>query len=168
MRTRIADLPSDMSQDERDASAAADGLRGAAPGTCHAEPTVCGRRCPRPRKRYRSGRTLCAQAGSCRDRAACGWRPGSLASRERQDAARLQVEVPTLRLDRDFQSSDSLEVDPDLRIILDDLGEHVVAVRAAEHDAGTSVDVNGPDRPGCTAAATGPDRGCHLDGEHLL
>jgi len=83
-------------------------------------------------------------------------------------AARLQAELRTLRLDRDFQSSDSLEVDPDLRIILDDLGEHVVAVRAAEHDAGTSVDVNGPGRPGCTAAATGPDRGCHLDGEHLL
>ena len=90
------------------------------------------------------------------------------ASLGRLTAARLRAGLPTLRLDRDFQSSDSLEVDPDLRIIVDGLGEHVVAVRAAEHDAGASVDVNGPDRPGCTAAAAGPDRGCHLDGEHLL
>jgi hypothetical protein len=39
---------------------------------------------------------------------------------------------------------------------------------AAEHDARASVEVRGPDRPGCTAVATGPDRGCHLDGKHLL
>src|SRR5215471_9460704 len=71
-------------------------------------------------------------------------------------------------LDRDFQSPDSPEVDPDPRIILDDLRERVVAVWAAEHDAGAPVDVSGADRPGCTAAAAGPDRGCHLDGEHLL
>jgi hypothetical protein len=74
MRPRIADPRSDMSQDERDAPAAADGPRGAAPGTCHAEPTVCGM-VPRPGKRHRSGRTLCAQAGSCRDRAASDCRP---------------------------------------------------------------------------------------------
>src|SRR5215475_9517030 len=73
-----------------------------------------------------------------------------------------------LALDRDYQSSNSPEVDPNPRIILDDLRERVVAVWAAEHDAGASVDVNGADRPGCTAAAAGPDRGCHLDGEHLL
>jgi hypothetical protein len=42
VRPRIADPRSDMSQDERDAPAAADGPRGAAPGTCHAEPPVCG------------------------------------------------------------------------------------------------------------------------------
>ena len=39
---------------------------------------------------------------------------------------------------------------------------------AAKHDAGAPVDVHGADRPGCTAAAAGPDRGGHLDGEHLL
>ena len=50
MRPPIADPRSDMSQDERDAPAAAGGPRGAAPGTCHAEPAVCGMRCPRPRK----------------------------------------------------------------------------------------------------------------------
>src|SRR4029453_14516805 len=72
------------------------------------------------------------------------------------------------RLDGDFQSADSREVDPDPRITLDDLCEHVAAVWAAENDAGATVEVRGPDRPGCTTAATGPDRGCHLDREHLL
>src|SRR5262249_32835899 len=71
-------------------------------------------------------------------------------------------------LDPYFQSSDSPEVDPNPRITLDDLCEHIVAVGAAEHDAGASVEVRGPDWPGCSAVATGPDRGCHLDGEHLL
>src|SRR2546430_231711 len=95
-------------------------------------------------------------------------RTGYTASLGRPAAARLRAGLPALGLDREFRSSDSLEVDPDLRIILGDLGEHVVAVRAAEHDAGTSVEVNGPGRPGRTAAAAGPDRGWHLGGEHLL
>src|SRR5215475_6658780 len=60
-------------------------------------------------------------------------------------------------LDRDFQSPNSPEVDPNPRIIRDDLRERVVAVRAAEHDAGALVDVNGTERPGCTAAVAGPD-----------
>src|SRR5215472_10036970 len=72
-----------------------------------------------------------------------------------------------LALDRDFQGPESSQVDPGPRVILGDLGEHVVAVRAAEHDAGASVEVNGADRAGCTAAGAGPGRGCHLDGEHL-
>ena len=72
------------------------------------------------------------------------------------------------RLDGEFQNADSREVDPNPRITLDDLRERVAAVWAAENDSGASVDVHGPDRPGCTAAAAGPDRGCHLDGEHLL
>jgi Major Facilitator Superfamily len=67
-----------------------------------------------------------------------------------------------------LQSSDSREVDPNPRIILDDLRKRVAAVWAAENDAGATVDVNGPNRPGCTTAATGSNRGCHLDGEHLL
>jgi hypothetical protein len=71
-------------------------------------------------------------------------------------------------LDRDFQSSDSCEVDPNPRITLDDLRERVAAVWAAENNAGAAVDVYGPDRPGCAAVAAGPDRGCHFDGEHLL
>ena len=44
MRSRIADPRSGMSQDERGAPAAADGPSGAIPGTCHADPTVCGMR----------------------------------------------------------------------------------------------------------------------------
>src|SRR6266550_6242996 len=72
------------------------------------------------------------------------------------------------KLDYEFESSNTGKVDPNPRITLDDLGEHVVAVWAAEHDAGASVEVRGSDRSGCSAAATGPDRGCHLDGEHLL
>src|SRR6266566_2124426 len=71
-------------------------------------------------------------------------------------------------LDGDFQRADSREVDPNPRITLDDLRERVAAVWAAENDAGATVDVDCPNRPGCTAAATGPNRGCHLDGEHLL
>src|SRR5215472_10655230 len=91
-----------------------------------------------------------------------------MASSGRLTAARLQAELPALRLDRDFQGPDSPEVDPGPGITLDDLGERVVAARAAEHEAGAPVEVNGADRPGCTAAAAGPGRGCHLDGEHLL
>jgi hypothetical protein len=72
------------------------------------------------------------------------------------------------KLDGDFQSADSRQVDPSPRIALDDLRERIAAVRAAEHDAGTTVGVNGANRPGCTAVGTGPDRGCHLDREHLL
>ena len=50
------------------------------------------------------------------------------------------------KLDGDLQSADSGGVDPDPRITLDDLREDVVAVWAAENDAGAPVDVNGPDR----------------------
>ena len=71
-------------------------------------------------------------------------------------------------LDGDFQSADSGGVDPDPRITLDDLCEDVVAVWAAENDAGAPVDVNGPDRSGRATAGTGPSRGCHLDCEHFL
>src|SRR5438132_6759352 len=71
-------------------------------------------------------------------------------------------------LDGDFQSADSGGVDPDPRVTLHDLREDVVTVRAAENDAGATVEVNGPDRPGCTTAGTGPNRGRHLDCEHLL
>jgi hypothetical protein len=39
---------------------------------------------------------------------------------------------------------------------------------AAENDAGATVDLDGPDRPGCTTAGTGPNGGCHLNREHLL
>jgi hypothetical protein len=60
------------------------------------------------------------------------------------------------RLDRDFESPDSGEVDPDPRVILDDLRKRVAAVCAAENDAGASVDVSGPDRPGCTTVAQVP------------
>jgi hypothetical protein len=72
------------------------------------------------------------------------------------------------RLDGEFQISEAPEVHPDPRIALDDLRKRVAAVWAAENDAGATVDVSGPDRPGCTTAATGPDRGCHLDREYLL
>src|SRR5262249_1582266 len=71
-------------------------------------------------------------------------------------------------LEPDLPGPDSPAVDPGRRVILDDLGERVAAGRAAEHDAGALVDVSGADRPGCAAAAAGPDRGCHLGGEHLL
>jgi hypothetical protein len=72
------------------------------------------------------------------------------------------------KLDGDFQSRDSREVDPNPRVTLDDLRERVAALWAAENDAGATVDMNGPNRPGHTTVATGPNRGCHLDGEHLL
>jgi hypothetical protein len=64
--------------------------------------------------------------------------------------------VKRARLDRDFQSSESREVDPNSRITLDDLRKLVAAVWAAENDAGSTEDVNGPNRPGRTTAATGP------------
>jgi hypothetical protein len=83
-------------------------------------------------------------------------------------AIRLMEPVSVPGLDRDFQSSDSREVDPNPRVTLDDLRKVVAAVWAAENDAGASVDVHGPDRPGCTTAATGANRGCHLNREHLL
>jgi hypothetical protein len=70
--------------------------------------------------------------------------------------------------DADLQSADSGGVDPDPRITLDDLREDVVAVWAAENDAGATVDVNGANRSGCATAGTGPNRGCHLDCEHFL
>src|SRR6266576_5255606 len=70
--------------------------------------------------------------------------------------------------DADLQSADSCGVDPDSRIILDDLREDVVAVWAAENDAGAAVDVNGADRSGCATAGTGPNGGRHLDCEHFL
>src|SRR5438309_5771081 len=70
--------------------------------------------------------------------------------------------------DADFQSADARGVDPDPRITLDDLREDVVAMWAAENDAGATVDVNGPDRSGCATAGAGPNRGCHLDCEHFL
>ena len=72
------------------------------------------------------------------------------------------------KLDRDFQSADSREVDPNPRITLDDLRKRVAAVWAAQNDSGATVDVNGPNRPGRTTVATGPNRACHLDCEHLL
>ena len=50
-------------------------------------------------------------------------------------------------LDRDFQSSESPEVDPNPRIVLDDLRKRVAAVWAAENDAGATVDMNGSNRP---------------------
>src|SRR5206468_9811183 len=65
----------------------------------------------------------------------------------------------------DLERADSGGVDPDPRITLDDLREDVVAVWAAENDAGATVDVNGADRSGCATAGTGPNRGCHLDCE---
>src|SRR5438034_11226436 len=68
----------------------------------------------------------------------------------------------------DLQSADSGGVDPDPRITLDDLREDVVAVWAAENDAGAPVDVNGANRSGCATAGTGPHRGRHLDREHFL
>src|SRR6266568_3524194 len=68
----------------------------------------------------------------------------------------------------DLESADSGGVDPDPRITLDDLREDVVAVWAAQNDAGATVDVNGADRSGCATAGTGPNRGCHLDCEHFL
>ena len=71
------------------------------------------------------------------------------------------------KLDRDFQSADSREVDPNPRITFDDLRERVAAVWAAEDNSGATVDVNGPNRPGRTTAATGANRGCHLDREHV-
>ena len=70
--------------------------------------------------------------------------------------------------DADLESADSGGVDPDPRIALDDLREDVVAVWAAENDAGATVDLDGPNRPWCTTAATRPNRGCHLNREHLL
>src|SRR6187549_810252 len=57
--------------------------------------------------------------------------------------------------DADLESADSGGVDPDPRVTLDDLREDVVAVWAAENDAGASVDVNGADRSGCATAGTG-------------
>src|SRR6266404_2491620 len=70
--------------------------------------------------------------------------------------------------DADFQSEDARGVDPDPRIALDDLREDVVAVWAAENDAGAPVDVNGANRSGCATAGTGPNRGRDLDCEHFL
>src|SRR6266550_2561437 len=70
--------------------------------------------------------------------------------------------------DADLESADSGGVDPDPRVTLDDLREDVVAVWAAENDAGATVDVNGPDRPGCATAGTGPNGGRHLDCEDFL
>src|SRR6188472_3444157 len=72
------------------------------------------------------------------------------------------------RLDGEFQNADSREVDPNPRITLDELRKRVAALWAAQNDSGATVDVNGPNGPGRTTAATGPNRGCHLDGEHLL
>src|SRR4029077_19039556 len=60
-----------------------------------------------------------------------------------------------VKLDGEFQSTDSREVDPYPRITLDHLRKRVAAVWAAENDAGAAVDLNGPNRPGCTTAATG-------------
>src|SRR5262249_39586269 len=57
---------------------------------------------------------------------------------------------------RSVASADSGGVDPDPRIALDDLREDVVAVWAAEHDAGATVEVNGADRSGCATAGTSP------------
>src|SRR5438876_6916502 len=76
--------------------------------------------------------------------------------------------VRTSTSDADFQSEDAGGVDPDPRITLDDLREDVVAVWAAQNDAGATVDVNGANRSGCATAGTGPNRGRHLDCEHFL
>ena len=83
--------------------------------------------------------------------------PASLSSSDEDWLAR--------QLNHHFKSSNTGEVNPNPRITLDDLRERVAAVWAAEHAAAASVAVRGPDRSCCTAAATSPDRGCHLDGE---
>src|SRR5262245_40169324 len=67
-----------------------------------------------------------------------------------------------------LERAHALDADPDASLVRDDRHERVLAVRAAEDDAGAAKDLGSAHHLARAAPSARPDGGRHLDGEHLL